>query len=1144
MQQIHLGKTTICNAAVGSSGGYTERDGEPYYRICGFDTLPPFFMTVVSHSDHWMFVSSTGGLTCGRRDPGNALFPYTTDDKIHDASATTGPKTFILVDDGDRKSLWMPFGSGPDVYRVERRLYKNGPGNKLVFEEVNHDLGLSFSYTWSSSEQFGFTRKSQLHNTGSGTVDIEILDGLRNLLPWGITRSLQNEMSSLADAFKQAEVIPGQALGVYHLSSVLTDRAEPSEALKASVAWCVGLDDPDILLSEDQLAAFCTGTRPVAETFSKGKRGAFFVHNTFSLDQQSHKSWYLLADVAQGPSQLAALSRSIDAGVAMADIEADIHKGTGQLQGLVGRSDGFQKSSDALLAGRHFSNTLFNIMRGGVFHRAYEFPARDFLEFASTRNRSVGKQFRSLLKDSSAPLTLESALALALGYESADMQRLVLEYLPLTFSRRHGDPSRPWNHFSIDLKNDDGSPYLYYQGNWRDIFQNWEALAISYPEYIESFIAKFVNASTADGYNPYRISRNGFDWETLEPDNPWSNIGYWGDHQVGYLLKFLELSQAHHPARLAELLEREIFVYANVPYRIKPYRALLDDPRNTVEYDDERAGQLAARAQDIGGDGKLVIRPDGSIYRVNLLEKLLVPALVKISNFVPGGGIWMNTQRPEWNDANNALVGYGLSMVTLCYLRRYLNCLDALLQASTSDSFKVSSEVSHFFSGLESAFRNHATALEDALTAGERKQFMDDLGLLGEQYRASVYPGFCGDKLPMDKQDLLTFMGEVCAHLDRSIGQNQRADGLFNSYNLAHFDDDGYRVEVLEEMLEGQVAVLSSGVLDAGQCLELLNALKNSHLYREDQNSYLLYPDRELPLFGEKNVIPESLVIQNDWIQSELASGRIKFVEQDVNGDVHFNGDFRNTAALLDELQADLSISGADADAVCRVYEAVFNHQRFTGRSGTMYKYEGLGSIYWHMVSKLLLASAEVIETATAKGVDGELLEELCCRFDEIRNGIGVHKTPAQYGAIPTDPYSHTPSFTGVQQPGLTGQVKEDVISRFKALGVRVSDGRLSFDPVQLSSEEFLREPESWTYSTGGPEITEKIDPGCLAFTIYGIPVIYRIADAARVEVTTDDQVLNIEGSALDYSLSQSLFRREGKIGKLRVDVVGSLLRE
>ena len=37
----------------------------------------------------------------------------------------------------------------------------------------------------------------------------------------------------------------------------------------------------------------------------------------------------------------------------------------------------------------------------------------------------------------------------------------------------------------------------------------------------------------------------------------------------------------------------------------------------------------------------------------------------------------------------------------------------------------------------------------------------------------------------------------------------------------------------------------------------------------------------------------------------------------------------------------------------------MFDHKSFTGRSGTFFGYEGLGSIYWHMVSKLLVAAQE-----------------------------------------------------------------------------------------------------------------------------------------------------------------------------------------
>ena len=56
--------------------------GENFYKISNVDGMRPFFMSLVSNSNHWLFISSTGGLTAGRKDSSNALFPYYTDDKI------------------------------------------------------------------------------------------------------------------------------------------------------------------------------------------------------------------------------------------------------------------------------------------------------------------------------------------------------------------------------------------------------------------------------------------------------------------------------------------------------------------------------------------------------------------------------------------------------------------------------------------------------------------------------------------------------------------------------------------------------------------------------------------------------------------------------------------------------------------------------------------------------------------------------------------------------------------------------------------------------------------------------------------------------------------------------------------------------
>ena len=111
------------------------------------------------------------------------------------------------------------------------------------------------------------------------------------------------------------------------------------------------------------------------------------------------------------------------------------------------------------------------------------------------------------------------------------------------------------------------------------------------------------------------------------------------------------------------------------------------------------------------------------------------------------------------------------------------------------------------------------------------------------------------------------------------------------------------------------------------------------------------------------------------------------------------------------------------------------------------------------MVSKLLLAVQEGLDRAGCAGEDAELVERLRSHYHEIREGIGVHKPPELYGAIPTDPYSHTPGFAGVQQPGMTGQVKEDLITRLGEMGVAVKDGRLSFRRDLVSRGEFLVGP-------------------------------------------------------------------------------------
>ncbi|HSR88543.1 MAG TPA: hypothetical protein VLL07_06275, partial [Pontiella sp.] len=93
--KVFVGGCELHSSGADVKGSYVELDGELFYQIQNHDHMAPFFMSIVSDSNHWMFISSNGALTCGRRNPESALFPYYTDDKIQDAQDQTGPGTIV-----------------------------------------------------------------------------------------------------------------------------------------------------------------------------------------------------------------------------------------------------------------------------------------------------------------------------------------------------------------------------------------------------------------------------------------------------------------------------------------------------------------------------------------------------------------------------------------------------------------------------------------------------------------------------------------------------------------------------------------------------------------------------------------------------------------------------------------------------------------------------------------------------------------------------------------------------------------------------------------------------------------------------------------------------------------------------------------
>ncbi len=163
----------------------------------------------------------------------------------------------------------------------------------------------------------------------------------------------------------------------------------------------------------------------------------------------------------------------------------------------------------------------------------------------------------------------------------------------------------------------------------------------------------------------------------------------------------------------------------------------------------------------------------------------------------------------------------------------------------------------------------------------------------------------------------------------------------------------------------------------------------------------------------------------------------------------------------------------------------------------------------------------------------------LAAAYYDIRAGIGFNKSPDVYGAFPTDPYSHTPMGSGARQPGMTGLVKEEILTRWGELGVTLQQGVLCFAPTLLRTDEFLQAESNFNYvNIVGDAKTLSLSPDSLAFTICQVPVIYQRGGEAQIEVVYENgRSVTFPGNCLDVATTQHILNRDGQIKQVYVTV-------
>ena len=359
----------------------------------------------------------------------------------------------------------------------------------------------------------------------------------------------------------------------------------------------------------------------------------------------------------------------------------------------------------------------------------------------------------------------------------------------------------------------------------------------------------------------------------------------------------------------------------------------------------------------------------------------------------------MNTQRPEWNDANNALVGNGVSMVTLCYLRRFLVYFQDVLAQTGHDEVQVSVELLDCFHRMDATLKEFQSLTSGRISDGQRRAILDGLGQAASDYRQKIYAeDFSGQKSALKLADLQAFIEVTLGHVEHSIAANKRPDGLYHAYNLMTVaPGGGIEITYLPEMLEGQVAVLSSGQLTPSESLAVLDALKASALFREDQYSYILYPNKDLPRFLDKNNVDAAAVQGSKLLSTLVAAGNGDIVTQDCTADSTSTATSTTSRRFAQRWRPCL-LSTSHLWPLSRSRLKPSTKASSTTRpspaapapsSDTRARLDLLAHGF-----QAPPAVYEVLETAVAQSEPADIVGRLFDHYFEINAGIGAHKSP------------------------------------------------------------------------------------------------------------------------------------------------------
>lgn len=641
--------------------------------------------------------------------------------------------------------------------------------NSLHLRENDRENGLrtQIDYFILPEERLGaLVRRVQITNTSTKRCHLEVLDGMPELVPYGVGDGSLKNVPQTTKAWMQVEDVEAHT-PYYRVRVSLSDSAQVG--LVDGGNFALGFDEHGNLLSAvaDMNAIFSYDTsleKPLV--FQKeGQAGV--------LSQEQNTSNLF-------PGAFFALERDLMSGESLSFTE------------VIGQVERRELLTSFLAETR--DSSYFD----GKFARAQAL-AEELT--AGIETCSGDKTFDAYCKYTYMDNALRGGQPIRLGSDKVFY----------VYSRKHGDLERDYNYFSM-------LPEFYSQGNgnFRDVNQNRRSDTFFSPFVGRENIRAFYSLIQLDGYNPlsvemktYSISDKKARAATKElaeekqikllsqlakPFSPgqlygWLldlmgdaeadtlflklmdaadgqlnarfGEGYWSDHWT-YNLDLIEEYLAVFPEQERHLLYEPEYTYflsqvciaprakryAETENGIRQYHALDEDSKRTTEepYLHDAQGQLV---------------------RSSLIEKLMLLCATKFATLDPYGmGIEMEGGKPGWYDALNGLPG--LLGSSMCETYELARMLEFTISALNRHPGKV--ELLEEIVGLvENLNRVNYAHRKELQTQDDIPDFWNSINDIKEDYRARTYAGVSGRRVAYATDQLVCVLSGFIETVQRGI---------------------------------------------------------------------------------------------------------------------------------------------------------------------------------------------------------------------------------------------------------------------------------------------------------------------------------------------------------------------------------------